>query len=430
MGLQPLSEGATRRSLYWDVFRDRRIALVLFLGFSSGLPLALSGGTLQAWMAMSGIDIRTIGLFSLIGLPYTLKFLWAPVMDRFVPRLLGRRRGWLIMTQLALIGVMVLMAGVDPQYAVVGLGVLALTLAFLSASQDIAFDAYRTDVLEPRRRGAGAAVSVLGYRVAMLTSGALALVLADQVGFQATYLIMAGLMTIGVLAAWLAPEPTMPEAAPRTMHDAVVLPFRQFFSRGGAPVALLLLVVLYKLGDAFAGTLTTTFLLRGPGFSLTEVGAINKTLAVIATILGALFGGGALAKLGLYRSLMLFGILQAVSNLTFMWLAYGGKSYALFVAAVGFENLAGGMGTAAFVALLMGLCDTRYTATQYALLSAASAVGRVFVGPPAGIMVEGLGWGPFFFVTFLIALPGLLLLYWLRDQLPDAQPVEPKLSKR
>ena len=381
---------------YLEVFSDRRIALILFLGFSSGLPLALSGGTLQAWMAVSDIDIKTIGLFSLIGLPYTLKFLWAPVMDRFVPHLLGRRRGWLVMTQLALIAVLVMMGSLDPRTAVLGLAMLALLLAFFSASQDIAFDAYRTDVLEPRQRGAGAAVSVLGYRVAMLSSGALALVLADQIGFQTTYLIMAGLMAIGVIAAWLAPEPAMPAAAPKNLQDAVILPFRQFFGRGNSAAAMLLLIVLYKLGDAFAGSLTTTFLLRGPEFSLTEVGAINKTLAVTATIIGALFGGGLLAKFGLYRSLMLFGILQAVSNLTFMWLAYAGKNYLLFVAAVGFENLAGGMGTAAFVALLMALCDPRYTATQFALLSAASAIGRVFVGPPAGIVVDLLGWGPFF----------------------------------
>jgi MFS transporter, PAT family, beta-lactamase induction signal transducer AmpG len=425
-----LTETAAPRSPYWTVFQDRRIALILFLGFSSGLPLALSGGTLQAWMAVSGIDIKTIGLFSLIGLPYTLKFLCAPVMDRFVPRLLGRRRGWLVMSQLALIGTIAMMGGLDPRTAVLALGVLALALAFFSASQDIAFDAYRTDVLEARQRGAGAAVSVLGYRVAMLTSGALALVLADRIGFQSTYLVMAGLMAIGVLAAWLAPEPAMPAAAPKSLQDAVVLPFRQFFARGNTALALLLLIVLYKLGDAFAGSLTTTFLLRGPGFTLTEVGAINKTLAVIATIVGALFGGALLGKLGLYRSLMIFGILQAVSNLTFMWLAYAGKSYPLFVAAVGFENLAGGMGTAAFVALLMGLCDARYTATQFALLSAASAVGRVFVGPPAGIMVDALGWGPFFFGTFLIALPGLLLLYRLRRHMPDDQPAAPESSNR
>lgn len=403
---------------YFEVFRDRRIAVVLFLGFASGLPLALSGGTLQAWMASSGIDIRTIGLLTLAGLPYTLKFLWAPLMDRFVPRLLGRRRGWLVLMQLAVFGCLLLMGSLSPEHAVLALALLALFLAFFSASQDIAFDAYRTDVLDPKQRGPGAGVSVLGYRIAMLISGALALVLADHLGWQLTYWIMAALMLVGVVSTLLAPDPAVPVAPPQSLHDAVVFPFRQFFSRKGA-LALVLLVVLYKLGDAFAGSLTTAFLLRGPGFTLTEVGAINKTLATAATLFGALFGGLLLVKLKLYRALMLFGVLQAFSNLTFMWLAYSGKSYALLVLAVGFENLAGGMGTAAFVALLMGLCDPRYTATQFALLSAAAAVGRVFVGPPSGVMVDVLGWGPFFFATFVIALPGLALLYWMRDAMPD-----------
>lgn len=406
---------------YLEVFRDRRIAFVMFLGFFSGLPLALSGGTLQAWMASSGVDIKTIGLFTLVGLPYTLKFLWSPLMDRFVPRVLGRRRGWLAMTQIALFGCLLLMGGLSPQYAVGALALLALTLAFLSASQDIAFDAYRTDVLEPKQRGAGAAVSVLGYRLAMLAAGALALVLADHIGWQLTYWLMAALMLCGVGFTLLAPEPETPAEAPKSLQAAVVQPFREFFTRRGA-LALLLLVVLYKLGDAFAGSLTTTLLLRGPGFTLTEVGAINKGLGLAATIIGALFGGALMVKLRLYRALMLFGVLQAISNLTFMWLALAGKNYTLMVAAVGIENLAGGMGTAAFVALLMSLCDRRYTATQFALLSAAASIGRVLVGPPSGVMVEALGWAPFFFVTFLIALPGLALLWWLRGTLPDEGP--------
>lgn len=406
---------------YLEVFRDRRIAFVMFLGFFSGLPLALSGGTLQAWMASSGVDIKTIGLFTLVGLPYTLKFLWSPLMDRFVPRVLGRRRGWLAMTQIALFGCLLLMGGMSPQYAVLALALLALTLAFLSASQDIAFDAYRTDVLDSKQRGAGAAVSVLGYRLAMLVAGALALVLADHIGWQLTYWLMAALMLCGVAFTLSAPEPETPAEAPKSLQAAVVEPFREFFTRRGA-VALVLLVVLYKLGDAFAGSLTTTFLLRGPGFTLTEVGAINKGLGLAATIVGALFGGALMVKLRLYRALMLFGVLQAISNLTFMWLALAGKNYALMVAAVGIENLAGGMGTAAFVALLMSLCDRRYTATQFALLSAAASLGRVLVGPPSGVMVEALGWAPFFFVTFLIALPGLALLWWLRSNLPDEGP--------
>ncbi len=410
---------------YLAVFRDRRIAVILFLGFSSGLPIALSGGTLQAWLADSGVDIKTIGLLTLVGLPYTLKFLWAPLMDRFVPRLLGRRRGWVAVTQLLVCCALLVMGGLSPSRSVLALALLALLLAFFSASQDIAFDAYRTDVLDEKRRGAGAAVGVLGYRLAMLTSGALALILADHFGWQLTYWTMAALMVILVAATIAAPEPSEEVRPPRSLAEAVVRPFVEYFRRDRA-IALLALVVLYKLGDAFAVSLSTTFLLRGVGLSLSEIGLINKGLALAATILGALIGGGLMVKLGLFRSLLLFGVLQAVSNLTYSVLALAGKNYFLVVAAVGLDNLAGGMGSAAFVALLMSLCDRRYTATQYALLSAASSVGRVFVGPPSGIMVAAMGWAPFFFVTFLIALPGLGLLWWLRPALPADPPLAPQ----
>jgi len=407
---------------YLDVFRDRRITVILFLGFSSGLPIALSGGTLQAWLAATGVDIKTIGLLTLVGLPYTVKFLWAPLMDRFVPRLLGRRRGWVALSQLLVCATLLVMGAMSPSQSVSALALLALLLAFFSASQDIAFDAYRTDVLDEKRRGAGAAVSVLGYRLAMLTSGALALILADHYGWHLTYWAMAALMLAAVGATLAAPEPDHDVRPPRSLAEAVARPFIEYFRRDQA-AWLLALVVLYKLGDAFAVSLSTTFLLRGVGLSLSEIGLINKGLALAATILGALVGGALMAKLGLFRSLLLFGVLQAVSNLTYAILALAGKSYVLVVAAVGLDNLAGGMGTAAFVALLMSLCDRRYTATQFALLSAASSVGRVFVGPPSGIMVASMGWAPFFFATFLIALPGLVLLWWLRAALPaDPQP--------
>ncbi len=290
-------------------------------------------------------------------------------------------------------------------------------MAFLSSSQDIVFDALRTDWLEREERGAGAAVSVFGYRIAMLVSGAGALILADQwLGWSATYWLMAALMGIGMVATWYVVEPEIKGSAPKSLDEAVAKPFAEFFSRRGA-VALLALVVLYKLGDAFAGNLTTTFLLRGPGFSLTEIGAINKGFGLAATIVGALAGGALMAKMRLYRALLLFGVLQAVTNLGFMLLAASGKSYALMVKVIGLENLCGGMGTAAYVALLMTLCDRRFSATQYALLSALSAVGRVYVGPVAGYMVAGFGWQLFFFFTFLIALPGLALLVWMRGRI-------------
>ena len=402
---------------YTAAFRSRKIGLLLLLGFASGLPLALTAGTLQAWLAAESMDIVAIGWFALVGQPYTYKFLWAPLMDRYVPPFLGRRRGWLLVTQVLLAAAIAFMGTLSPRDSVWLLGATALTVAFLSASQDIVFDALRADWLERDERGAGAAVSVFGYRIAMLVSGAGVLILADQwLGWHAAYWLMAALMGVGMIATWFVVEPEIKGGAPKTLDAAVVKPFSEFFTRKGA-IALLLLVVLYKLGDAFAGNLTTTFLLRGPGFSLTEVGAFNKGFGVAATIVGALAGGALMVKMRLYRALMLFGVLQAFTNLGFMLLAGAGKSYPLMVAVVGMENLCGGMGTAAYVALLMALCDRRFSATQYALLSALSAVGRVYVGPAAGYLVAGFGWEIFFLFTFLISLPGLALLAWMKQRI-------------
>jgi len=405
-----------QKNNYWGVFTNRRVGVMLLLGFSSGLPLALTSGTLQAWLTVDGVDLHTIGLFTLVGLPYTLKFLWSPLMDRFVPPWLGRRRGWMIATQLALMLGIAAMGFSSPQHAPLTLAALALVVAFISASQDIAFDAYRADVLRDKERGIGAAVSVLGYRVAMLVSGAVALIVADHLGWQFTYILMAGLLAVGMIAALFGPEPEINVPPPRTLKEAVVGPLQEFFARRGA-VLLLLAIVLYKLGDAFAGTLSTAFLLRGVGFSLTDVGAVNKGLGTVAVIAGALFGGVLMVRLGLFRALLLFGILQAVSNLSFMLLAWVGKDYALLVTAVAFENITGGMGTAAFVAFLMALCNHRYTATQYALLSAFAALGRQYLGAPAGYLVEAVGWVEFFFITTLVALPGVWLLWKLRTEI-------------
>ena len=395
-------------------FLNPRVVTVLFLGFSSGLPLALSGGTLQAWLTVEDVDIKTIGLFSLVGLPYTLKFLWSPLMDRFVVPIFGRRRGWIALSQLALIGLILGMSVTSPQNGLWFLALLAFCLTFVSASQDVAIDAYRTELLRERERGMGAAVSVTGYRVAMLVSGALALILSEYLGWRATYMLMALIMSIGVVAVWLGPEPEDPGTPPASMKDAVEGPFKEFFSRTGV-WSLLALIVLYKLGDAFAGSLTTTFLIRGVDFSVGEVGAINKGMGLASTIIGALFGGVLMARLRLFKALLIFGILQAVSNLSFMVLALVGKSYPLMIFTIAFENLAGGMGTAAFVAFLMILCNHSYTATQFALLSALASLGRVFVGPLSGVLVDGMGWTVFFFTTFLFALPGLVLLWVMRE---------------
>ncbi len=408
---------------YLTVFRDRNLAVILILGFSSGLPFALSGATLQAWLTVEGIDLATIGMLTLVGIPYTWKFLWAPLLDRYVPPFLGRRRGWLLLMQLVLAAGIAAMAFCSPKTDIVPLAALALFVAFASASQDIVFDAYRTDIAKPEQRGVAAAMTVMGYRLAMLTSGALALVLVAGTGWfrglswSETYLLMAVLMALCMFVTLWGKEPEVSVPPPRTLAEAVRAPLAEFFSRPGA-WAILGLIVLYKLGDAFAGALTTAFLLRGAGFGLADVAYVNKVMALAATIFGALAGGTLMVRLGLYRSLMAFGIFQAVSILSFMGLALAGKSYPVMIVAIGLENFAGGMGTAAFVALLMALCDHRFTATQYALLSALAAFGRVYVGPAAGYATDprylGLDWATFFFLSFLVALPGLVLLYWKR----------------
>lgn len=403
-------------SPYLEVLRSPRIAAVLLLGFSSGLPLSLTGSTLQAWLTVSAVDIATIAWFSWIGLPYALKFLWSPLMDRFVPPVFGRRRGWMLLTQIGLVVGMAAMAFSSPADSLWILGCAALGVAFLSASQDIVIDAYRTDVLRVEERGMGAAVGVFGYRIAMLVSGALALILADQIGWRTTYFLMATVMLVGAVTAWLAPEPAAPADAPRTVRAAVVQPIADLFSRPGA-LALLALVMLYKFGDALAGTLTTAFLIRGVGFSPTDVGVVNKGLGLAALLIGALVGGTALARMSLVRALLIFGVLQAVSNLSFAWLALAGKSYPLLIFTVGFENLASGMGTAAFVAFAMALCNHSFSATQYALLSALASLGRILFGPMAGSMVEGLGWDGFFVLTFFAALPGLALVWVMRENI-------------
>ena len=408
-------------SQYFKIFTQRNTLILLLLGFASGLPLALTSGTLQAWMTVENVDLKTIGIFSLVGQAYVFKFLWSPMMDRYTPSFFGRRRGWLILTQLLLVASIFAMGYLDPAKELFWLAALAVLIAFASASQDIVFDAYKTDLLPAAERGSGAAVSVLGYRLAMLISGGLALWIADRyLGWQHMYWLMAGLMLIGVVATIMAPEPDVSEPAPRTIEIAVVAPLKDFFSRNNAWL-ILLLIVMYKMGDAFAGSLSTTFLIRGVGFDAGEVGLVNKTLGLLATIIGALYGGMVMQRLSLFRALMIFGILQAVSNAGYWILAVTDKHIYSMGAAIFFENLCGGMGTAAFVALLMTLCNKSFSATQFALLSALSAVGRVYVGPIAGWFVEAHGWPLFYLFSIIAAVPGLLLLAICRQTLEHTQ---------
>jgi len=402
---------ATRSQSWLKVFLQPKMAALLLLGFSSGLPLYLTTKTLQAWLTDAEVSLTAIGLFSLVGLPYSLKFLWSPLVDRYIPPFLGRRRGWLVITQVGLLIAIAAMSLLNPRQALQPLAVLCIVVALLSATQDIAVDAYRTDVLAEPEMGTGAAVNVLGYRIALLLTGGLALILADRLPWQTVYLLMAALMVVGVVAAVWAPEPVLRDRPPESLADAVRLPFLEFFQRSGIRQGILILVfiVLYKVGDAYVGNMSTPFLLQA-GFSKTAIGAIQGGLGLLATIVGVLAGGALLTKLGINRSLWIFGGLQAISNLAYYFLAQADQNYQLMVVAINIENFCAGLGTAAFVAFLMSLCNQRFSATQYALLSSLFAVSRDVVSAPAGRLAEATGWPSFFLVSLGLALPGLLLL--------------------
>jgi MFS transporter, PAT family, beta-lactamase induction signal transducer AmpG len=344
-------------------------------------------------------------------------------MDRFVPPLLGRRRGWILLLQLALAAVIALMGINPPDERLYAVAALALLTAFLSASQDIVIDAYRTDALRAEERGPGSAMTQLGYRVGALLSGAIALMLSDLIGWRNTYFAMAVVMGLTVLFTLRAPEPERQVAPPRTLAEAVIGPLRDFFGRNGAWL-LLGLILLYKIGDAFALKLLTTFLITGVGFTAFEVGAYSKTTLLVATLLGVMVGGAALARLSLWKALMIFGILQAVTNLAYAALAGVGKHVGVMVLAVGFDNFVGGMGAVAFLAFVMSLCNARFSAAQYALLSALAMVPRTFLGPPASWLAESIGWQGLFIVTFLTALPGLAMLWWLRARIEAPEPAQ------
>jgi PAT family beta-lactamase induction signal transducer AmpG len=400
-------------------FKNPRLLAVLLLSFSSGLPLALVGSTLQAWYTVTGVSLMTIGALTMVGQPYVYKFLWAPVMDRFAPLKLGRRLSWVLLMQIALVIGLCVIAFLQPLTHPWILAWVAFAVAFFSASQDIAIDAYRTDVLPMEERGLGAAVTTLGYRIAMLVSSALALIMAAYIGWRITYLIMAALIFIEIFVTLFSPKPQNSVCPPRTMADAVTQPIKEFFKRDGAAL-IIIFIIIYKLCDAFALSLNTPFLIRGIGFSLKEIGIIYKVVSLVATIVGSIIGGWLMPRLGVYRSLVYFGLLQAASNLSYMALALIGKSYVMTVTAVFAEYFCSGLSSVAIIVFLMSLCDRRYTATQYAIFSAVSAIGRVFVGPGAAAMVTHFGWATFYFLTFLIGIPPLFLLWWMKRRVDFA----------
>lgn len=502
------------------IFNRKQLA-ILILGFASGLPLALTGQSLQAWLTTDGVDISTIGFFTLVGLPYTFKFLWAPLMDRFELPFFGRRKGWLVVTQLSLAGSMFLISFFKPSESAQAVALVAVLIAFFSASQDVVIDAYRTDVLDSQERGFGSSLTVFGYRLAMILSGGIAFVWADTVSgngmpWSQIYSIMAVIMIVlSAISLFFIPAVPKTSVAPTTnakndligffaLVVAVVIGYQfttrlaspfaaqalgpmfpaledgkinpdlkkwadmvslllglaftiplawfaskkakfetlnislaNYFSMKGAG-AFLALIILYKLGDAFAGSLLTPFLIKGAGYAQAEIGVVNKVFGMWLTIFGAITGGIIMVRIGLYRSLLFFGILQLISNFGFWYVAVAGKGALggftlppfdiviaslkeatnidwLLLFAVAIENLTGGMGTAAFVAFLMALCNQKFTATQYALLSAFASVGRVWVGPLAGVLVTSIGWPSFFLVSVVMAVPGLWMIFTMRQ---------------
>lgn len=391
-----------------------RILTVLFLGFSSGLPLALTGSTLQAWFTQAGVSLMTIGILSLVGIPYVWKFVWSPLIDRFTIPFLGRRRGWIALTQISLCITLFIMANLQPTVTPKLIGVLAILIAFFSATQDIAIDAYRVDVLRPEERGLGAASTIFAFRMGMLVSGGLALIFADHFGWRITYELMAVLIAASTIATYFGPEAEKEITPPKSFTEAIVEPFADLLKREKI-LAILLFVVFYKFGDALALTLMSNFLLKGLGFSLTDVGLVFKTAGLFATILGAFTGGILLTRINLFNGLLIFGLAQAFSNLMFMLLAYVGKDFALMASSLFIESFCSGLSTAALLAYLMSLCNKRFSATQFALLSALSAIGRVFLGPLAAVMVANIGWINFYFWSFILCFPGIILLSLLRD---------------
>lgn len=390
-----------------------KMLFILCTGFASGLPLALIGGTLQAWMATEKVDLTVIGLFSLVGMPYALKFLWAPVFDRISFPILGRRRGWMFFFQVCLFASLVALSFCDPKRTPWTVALLATLISFFSASHDIVVDAFRVEILNAQEAGFGSAIHILGYRIAMLTSGALALILSDRLPWQQVYLIMAAFVCIGLAATLLSREPTFTLEKPHTLQDAILLPVKDFFKRSGAMEVFAFLIV-YKLDVMLTLAMTTPFMLD-LGFTKTEIGAITKGFGMVSSIIGALVAGAFMTRLGLERALWFFGITQAISGLSYMALAYVTThlpqfKYPVMIFAITTENLFQGMGIAAYSALMIQLCNPRFTATQYALMTSLMAIARYVAGAPSGWLAKNLGWEMYFLFCTLLGIPGLLLL--------------------
>ncbi|MBU2262972.1 MAG: AmpG family muropeptide MFS transporter [Proteobacteria bacterium] len=399
-------EHGSYKSILKVIF-SRRMLVSFIMGFACGLPLLLTITVLQAWMKEEGVDLTVIGMMALVGFPYTVKFLWAPFFDRYIPHFLGRRRGWLIMAQTALMMAIAALGLTNPVFNPWMMAFVAFLVTFFSASQDIIVDAYRREDLADEELGLGSSLYVNGYRTGMLLASGGGLILSDYVPFSTVYLIMAFCMLPGIVTTLLTPEPEMTDV-PRTFKEAVAGPLIEYFTRENA-ILMLAFILLYKIGDTMAGAMTTPFFLD-MGFTKTEIGAIVKLFGFWATVGGALLGGMLMLKLGINRALWVFGFLQALSTAGFALLARIGHSLPALSGVIAFENLTAGMGTAAYVAFMASITNKKFTATQYALLSSLMGVPRVVASAPTGFLAKHFGWESFFIACVLIAIPGILLL--------------------
>jgi PAT family beta-lactamase induction signal transducer AmpG len=402
-----------------------RMLIILAMGFASGLPLLLTLSTLSYWLSKVGVDKTTIGLFALVGTPYTFKFLWAPFMDQLrlplLTAMLGRRRSWLLLTQILLTIAIFLMGQTDPATEPARTAIVAIVVAFLSASQDIVIDAYRIEILPEEEQGQGAAATQTGYRFGLLLAGAGALALSDYVSWPLVFTVLAGAMAASVIITLLAPEPAAPLRQPgrdyaQWFQEAVINPFADFLTRRGWAV-ILLFVLFYKFGDALGGTMANPFYVE-MGFTGKEVAAVSKLWGVWMTVLGALIGGVSVARWGVFRALLIGGVLQAVTNLAFVYVALKGHDLTALTLAITADNVAGGAAGAALVAYLSSLCNVAFTATQYALLTSFMAQGRTWLSSGSGWLADNTDWVTFWGLTAFLAIPGLLLLLWIMQLYP------------
>ncbi|HEX3479191.1 MAG TPA: MFS transporter [Kofleriaceae bacterium] len=393
------------------VFRSRRMAVLFVLGFSSGLPLMLTGQTLQAWLTAEGLPLGRIAAVSSVGLAYTFKAAWAPLLDRFQLPVLGRRRGWVLAFQLGLVAAIAAMSRLDPARDLAAVLAVAVAIAVLSASQDVVLDAYMTDVLAPHERAAGSSVNVIGYRIAMVVSSSLALAMADHVAWPAIWLTMAACMALATAGTVLAEEPAAAARPPRTIAQSITLPVADIWRRyrGGA-IAVLGFAAIYRFGDYFAQALVMPFLQRGAGFNFTEIAVVHKLIGLAGAVVGGVLGGALVARFGMRRMLLGFGALSAVTHLLYVWLAIAGKSIPVFCVAVACDATANAMVAAVFVGFLMSVCSPAVSATQFALLTSLTSVGQRVFGPLADRVVDAIGWPGYFAVCAAMVLPGLALV--------------------